>query len=321
MKENIFFWTGENFLIDEKIFQWKKIFLEKHWEMNYEKFSFPEDSFQKIFNWILAPPFLAEKRLVVVKWLPYSAGIKEREKFSDEELENFLEILPKIQEDTILVFVSPKADKRTKIFKWIQKIAKKEEFSHPDKKISEWVKKFCDRKKINISEKNISFLLQFTWKNLYNIVNELKKFKNFSWWNEILKENIEKNILNNSEVNIFKISALIASWDSKKAYLELQDLMRAWEEMHYIFNLLIRQFRLLLACFDLKYLSSGEIWKTLWIAPFAASTLKKQVWNFFLEQLLEKNKKCYEIDKWIKTWKIPSDEILALRIEKDLIFW
>ena len=320
MKENIFFWTGENFLIDEKIFQWKKIFLEKHWEMNYEKFSFPEDSFQKIFNWILAPPFLAEKRLVIVKWLPYSSEIKEREKFSDEELEKFLGILPQIQEDTIVVFISWKADKRTKIFKGMQKIAKKEEFSHPDKKISEWVKKFCDRKKINISEKNISYLLEFTWKNLYNIVNELKKLQNFSWWNEISKEDIEKNILNNSEVNIFKITALIASWDSKKAYLELQNLIRAGEEIHYVFNLLIRQFRLLLACFDLKDSPSSEIWKTLWIAPFAASALKKQVWNFSLEEILEKNKKCYEIDKWIKTWKIPSDEILALRIEKDLIF-
>ena len=117
-----------------------------------------------------------------------------------------------------------------------------------------------------------------------------------------------------------KITALISSWDSKKAYLELQNLMRAGEEMHYIFNLLIRQFRLLLACFDLKDLSSSEIWKTLWIAPFAASSLKKQVWNFSLEQLLEKNEKCYQIDKWIKTWKIPSDEILALNIEKELIF-
>lgn len=321
MKNNIFFWTGENFLIDEKIFQWKKIFLEKHWEMNYEKISFPEASFQEILTSITSAPFLAEKRLVVVKWLPYSSEIKEREKFSDNELENFLATLETIQEDTILVFVSPKSDKRTKIFKWIQKIAKKEEFSHPDKKISEWVKNFCDRKKINISEKNISFLLWFTWKNLYNIVNELKKLKNFSLWNEISQSDIEKNILDNSEVNIFKITALISSWDSKKAYLELQDLMRAGEEMHYIFNLLIRQFRLLLACFDLKDLPSSEIWKTLWIAPFAASSLKKQVWNFSLEQLLEKNKKCYEIDKWIKTWKIPSDEILALRIEKDLIFW
>lgn len=328
MKENIFFWTGENFLIDEKIFQWKKIFLEKHWEMNYEKISFPETSFQEILTSITSAPFLAEKRLVIVRWLPYSSDIKEREKFSDDQLDTFLATLEKIQEDTIIVFTCWKADKRTKIFKWIQKIVKTEEFKHPDKKLKSWVEEFCERKKINISSVNISYLLDLTWSDLYNIVNELKKLKNYvgtfgktsTHENEITKKEIDKNILDNSEVNIFKITALISSWDSKKAYLELQNLMRAGEEMHYIFNLLIRQFRLLLACFDLKDLSSFEIWKTLWIAPFAASSLKNQVWNFSLEQLLEKNKKCYEIDKWIKTWKIPSDEILALNIEKELIF-
>jgi DNA polymerase III delta subunit len=333
LKENIFFWTGDNFLIDEKIFQWEKIFLEKHWEMNFEKFSFPQDNFSNIFNWILAPPFLAEKRLVVVKWLPYSSDIKEREKFSDDELENFLETLPKIQEDTIIIFTSWKADKRTKIFKWIQKIAKHEDFKHPDKKINSWVSDFCVRKNISISTTNIAYLLSLTWSDLYNIVNELKKLKNFagspgtvlSAWVpglgvEIQKSDIDKNILDNSEVNIFKITALISSWKTKDAYLELQNLIRAGEEIHYVFNLLIRQFRLLLACFELKHLSSWDIWKTLWIAPFAASSLENQVWNFTLEQLLEKNKKCYEIDKWIKFWKISWDEMLALSIEKELIF-
>ena len=294
--------------------------------MNFEKFLFPQDNFSKIFNWILAPPFLAEKRLVVVKWLPYSSDIKEREKFSDNELEKFLEVLPKIQEDTVIVFVSWKADKRTKIFKWIQKIAKNEDFAHPDKKLNFWVKNFCDRKNILISDSNISYLLNFTWKNLYNIVNELKKLKNFCIWKnweklEIQKSDIEKNILDNSEVNIFKITSLVSAWKKKEAYLELQNLIKAGEEIHYVFNLMIRQFRLLLACYDLKKLSSSEIWKTLWIAPFAASSLKNQVWNFTLEQLLKKNKKCYEIDKWIKFWKILWDEMLALNIEKELIFW
>lgn len=325
MKENIFFWTGDNFLIDEKIFQWEKIFLEKHWEMNFEKILFPESKFSDILTAITSTPFLAEKRLVIIKWLPYSSEIKEIEKFSDDQLEQFLEILPQIQEDTIVVFASWTADKRTKIFKWIQKIAKTEEFKHPDKKLNSWVADFCDRRNILISTTNIAYLLSLTWKNLYNIVNELKKLKNFciseSWEKlEIQKIDINKNILDNSEVNIFKITSLISSWKNKEAYLELQNLIRAGEEIYYVFNLMIRQFRILLACFELKNLSSWEIWRELWVAPFAASAFKNQVWNFTLEQLLKKNKKCYEIDKWIKTWKIVWDEMLALNIEKELIF-
>ena len=176
MKKNIFLWTGEKFLIDEKIFQWEKVFLEKHWEMNFEKIILPGERFSKIFDAILAPPFLAEKRLVVIKWLPYSSDVKKNEKFTDEEIEEILNILPEIQEDTIIVFASWNPDKRWRFFKQLKNLADFEEFKNPDKKISEWVKNFCERKKILISDKNIQFLLNLTGKNLYNITNELKKF-------------------------------------------------------------------------------------------------------------------------------------------------
>lgn len=321
MKKNIFLWTGEKFLIDEKIFQWEKVFLEKHWEMNFEKIILPGERFSKIFDAILAPPFLAEKRLVVIKWLPYSSDVKKNEKFTDEEIEEILNILPEIQEDTIIVFTSWNPDKRWRFFKQLKNLADFEEFKNPDKKIFEWVKNFCERKKILISDKNIQFLLNLTGKNLYNITNELKKLKNFSEWKEISEDDIKKCVLDNSETNIFKITSLISAWKKNEAYFELQHLLRWGEDIFYIFNLIIRQFRLLIACFELKNLPSAEIWKILWVAPFVASTLKNQVWKFSIEDLLEKNRKCYEIDKNVKIWKISWAEMLALVIEREFIFW
>ena len=118
---------------------------------------------------------------------------------------------------------------------------------------------------------------------------------------------------------IFKITNLIASWKKAEALSELQNIITWGEDIVYVFNLIVRQVRLLLFVFEIKDKDSSYIARELKIAPFVASTLKGQVKNFKLEKLLQMHENIYNIDKGFKTWKIKWNNALALEIERGVI--
>jgi len=320
MKDNLFFWHWNEFLIQDQMKFWKDNFISKHWEINFEKLDINSNSFNEILWALLAPPFLWEKRLVFIKWIP---GWTKDKKLTDDQVETILNNLQKVDETSLVVFISSTPDKRTRAFKQITKELKAEDFKHPDKNLNSWIEKYCEKRQIKISSSNIKKLSDLAGSNLFRITNEIKKLQDFKNWEEILAADIEQLVWDSSEVNIFKITALISSGRKLDALRELQDLIRAWEDLVHIFNLIVRQFRLLVWAFEIKHLSSAEIAKELKLAPFAASSLKNQVWNFDLETLLTLHKKIYTIDKNIKTWKLKLDskwnKLLALEIEKELI--
>lgn len=320
MKNNIFFWHWDDFLIQDQIRFWKDNFITKHWDINFEKFDINNDKFETILSALLAPPFLWDKRLVFVKWIPASTKDK---KLNDEQVENLLKTIEKIDESSLIVFVSASPDKRTRAFKQIKVIAKIEELKHPDKKLEEWTLSYCEKRNIKLWKEEVKKLLSLTWSNLFRITNEIKKLQNYKNWEEIKSSDIDELVKNNSEVNIFKITNLISANKKVEAIKELQNLIRAWEDLVYVFNLIARQVRLLIWCFEIKEKESWVIAKELKIAPFAASALKKQSWNFQIEKLLKLHKKLYTIDKKIKTGQLRLDtkwnKLLALELEKEII--
>jgi len=319
MKDNIFFWHWDEFLIQDQIRFWEDNFIKKNWDINLEKLNINNNPFHEIAWAILAPPFLWEKRLVFIKWIP--TWTKDK-KLNEDEVENIIKTLKQTDETSLIVLISPKPDKRLRFFKQIKLLANFEELKHPDKKLNKWVFDYCEKRNIKISQEVVDELVLLTGKNLFRITNEIKKLKNYTNWLEIKISDINDLIKNNSEVNIFKITALISSWKKTEAFNELQNLIRWWEDLMYVFNLIVRQIRLLIWCFEIKWKDSWEIWRELKIAPFVASWLKKQVNNFKIEKLLKLHKKLYLIDKKIKTWKLKIDKkwkLLALEIEKEII--
>lgn len=321
MNENIFLWHWENFLIKEKFLFWKKSFLEKYWDFWVEIFDGNNDNFKNILDSFISMWFFSEKKIVFIKNLPPSTKDKN---ISDEEIESLEKSLEKVPENILLVFISPSPDKRKRLFKIISKIAKIENFPHPDRDLQLFTENLFKKESLNISKENIKFFLELVWKNLFTISNEIKKLKYFKkTWEEILEEDIKKLIWDSAERNIFKILSLISAKKNKESFLEFQNLMKWWGDIFYIFNLIIRQIRLLIWTFEIKDLSSWEIWKALKIPPFTASAIKKQVLNFDLKHLKSLHFKLYEIDKKIKKWIIKTDtkwnKMFCLALEKEII--
>ena len=316
MKDNIYFWHGNPFLLKEKEDYWKSNFIEKNGDINLEVFDGNEIWVKDIINSISALAFMWDKRIIFIKNIPPQVSDK---KMNEKSVEVLLHWLSKFPKSSIVIFISSKPDKRTKIYKEIIKISKVEDLSISDMKIGSWAKDYVKRRWINISTDLINKLIDLTWFDLFKISNELRKLSIYRNWAEIRQEDLVALTSNTSEVNIFKITNLIASWKKSEALNELKEIIRWGEDIVYVFNLIVRQVRLLLLVFEIKDKDSSFIARELKIAPFIASSLKSQVKNFTLEKLLKMHKNIYNIDKGFKTWKIKWNMGLALEIERGVI--
>lgn len=316
MKANFYFWYWDSFLIWEKEKFWKTNFIQKNWEINFEIFDWNEIAMNKILNWIESQPFLWEKRLVFIKNIPAWSWDK---KLNDSAIDSLITWLNSVPETTVLVFISSDPDKRTKIFKHISGICNTEFFEITNKNLFTYAKEYAKKNNINIKDDVLKILLDLTWMNLQKIASELEKLSLYKLWEEIIKEDIELLIQDTSEVNIFKITNLIAGWDKIKALNELQNILRWGEDVVYVFNLIVRQVRLLIFVHEMRDKSPDEIAKELKLAPFIVSTLRGQIKNFSLDLLLKMHKNLYEIDRRFKTWRIKWDKLLSLEIERDVI--
>ncbi len=88
---NLYLFTGENFqALNEKLSFWKKEFEKKHSETNIEQFNdVSQKDIPAIVNAIESQPFLADKRMIIVRDIPQSA--EKKKKLELDHLQDSLE--------------------------------------------------------------------------------------------------------------------------------------------------------------------------------------------------------------------------------------
>ena len=122
---NIFLFHGtDSFTSAEKVSNWKKAFLAKHQQSALETIQGKKLDIQKFKLNALSMPFLADKKLLILK--DFFASNKA------EALKEMSDIIEQIPESTILVFQeNTKADKRTSLYKKLKKKLPSRRIHHP----------------------------------------------------------------------------------------------------------------------------------------------------------------------------------------------
>lgn len=311
----LFFW--ENYFRKKLINSWKKAFKEKYNEHNIIHISnvFDYDLYFYEQN-LLSNSFFSDKNFFIIDDFPFE---------NDDELildskkiqEYFINILPKIPKENIVVFNNEKIDKRSKLYKEISKIWEIRDFSIGDEK--DLFQKLKDIYKDKVSVSALQKIIELKWLNFWNIVNELDKIfitKDFIDIADL--ELITKDI----EESIFEIINDVLSDDIKNAILKLRNLRDFLDNPYLLYNSLASNFRIYFYIFKLKLLwkSNTEIKSilNLWNRAFLVDKNYK----------LDKNKfiKMYEKIAWVdwrlKTWKLLWNENIEIiyEIERCLIF-
>lgn len=319
----LFFYGEDNFRLKQKIKELKQKFIDASLgDTNLAVLDGKTEPYDNIVRQILAMPFLAKSRLVIIENL-----LKEGK---PEVKEKIVEFLPKIPASSVVVFVEEGSpDKRTALYKKLNQPKTSQEFKLLEgAELNKWIKDEVRRRGGEIESDAIDKLVEYVGNDLWRMANEIDKLTAYRLQtpekigslstvvgSHIAVSDIELLVKPMVESNIFDLIDAIGAKNQKKALYELHALLEAGQNELYILSMIVYQFRNLLIVRD--FLDRGttnqyDLAKKAKIHPYVAGKTLAQARSYGLDELKNIYAKLLDFDCAIKTGKMESRTALDL---------
>lgn len=305
----IFLYGEDTYRSSQKLNQIKDKFIKEvdSSGMNLVTLDGAKLKFEEFNHQVKASPFLARKRLVIIKNLISENKSKEIQK----EVVDLLNVEWKNpQEDNILIFweSADHSKAKSKSALWDRLIKEKfaEQFE-PLKpvQLNSWVAKEIAKRGGQIDRNAIPLLAALVGNDLWQMSSEIDKLCNYCRTNAITAKEIEMLVKAKFDDNIFNLVDALGNNNKKLALKLMSDQFNLETDTLQLLGMLIRQFRILLLTKELTvdnpYLGKQKISQELKIHPFVAQKAEQQAKNFTLEKLKQIYQMLLEIDLKIKT--------------------
>ncbi|MDP1845352.1 MAG: DNA polymerase III subunit delta, partial [Candidatus Moranbacteria bacterium] len=242
----IFLYGEDEFRSQRKLTEIKNKFFEKNNPAPAGLFDFSEKNFdlEEIAMDASSDGLFSTKKLVIIKNL--LAAIK---KPGNEKFENFLKRKNKGDyKDVILVFwEGKKFAKDSKIYKFLQKNSKKQEFSFlKGVSLNSWIRQEVEGKSngaISIGKEAAEKLAVFTGDNLFLLSSEMDKLMAYRGKGEVMSDDIDLLVKAKINTDIFKTVDALARRDKKEALRLLHGHLNSGDDPFYILSMFFYQFR------------------------------------------------------------------------------
>lgn len=293
----------------------------------------------EIIRQVLAFPFLAKSRLVIIENLLMSAKKTKGDPAPKTQLlhlvgvtkvagktksdktagvqEKIGEFLEKVPESTVLVFAEfGNPDKRTSLFKKLSKLKMAQEFKPLDEmSVKKWIREEVQRVGGEITPDAVERLFISVGADLWRLSNEIMKLVTYN--PKITGETVELLVRAQIQSDIFKLIDAVASSKQKLALKELHELLANGENELYILSMIVYQYRNMLVIKDFVnrgVSSQWELAKTAGLHPFVAGKTLSLVRNYNIDDLKNIYAKLLEQDLAIKTGKMEPQTALDLLV-------
>lgn len=255
--------------------------------LNFIKIDFKEKDLTDFKQVVETISMFDEKKLIIL------------ENIFQEEI---LEYLKNRKIDDIVIFWAEDVDSKNKLFQFLKKKAKVQEFKFlKGNQLNNWIKDYVKKEKADIENLAVEKLVEYVGSDLWRMSNELDKLISFS--RDIKEESIKKLVKPEIDVNIFDLIDALGVKNKKRALELIHDHLKKGESEGYLLNRFVYQFRNLI-----KVKTGGG--KDL--HPFVFRKTQSQVRNFDFDELKKIYRKLLEIDLDIKTGKIDARTALEL---------
>ncbi len=226
----------------------------------------------EIMEQILASPFLAEKRMIVLENLLSAA---KKDGLQEEILKRIEE--KKLPDSTVYVFWENWSKTKTNTAKKLFNRLYKEKFAqkfetYTGAKLTAWTAEEIKNQGGKISRTALDYLTQNTGADMWRLNSLIAQLINYRQGKEIQIADINLFIEEKVDDNIFNLVDAIVARQTKQVYQMIQEQYRLGKDSSYVFSMILRQFRILLEMRDLfereDSVSSDILAKKLELHPY-----------------------------------------------------
>jgi DNA polymerase-3 subunit delta len=270
-------------------------------------------------------PFLAEKRLVIVKGLlqrfqPPDRPTRQRrgrkstsQPDGHEALAAYIGTIPG---STILVLVEDEIKNTNPLFNALSGKAKVQSFPLlRESRLKQWVQNRVKEEGGSITPGAVDLLARLVGSNLWIMSSEISKLLLLTAGKRISEEDIKRAVGYTQQTNIFAVVDAIVESKAKIASQLLQQLLNEGASPSFVMVMLARQLRLIVRTRDIQTarMSANELRSRLGLASeFVARKTLEQARHYSLPRLKQVYRQLLETDLAIKTGKYEPE--LALNI-------
>ncbi len=261
MWKNIYLFAGDPYLVQKKVKTWTASFEKKHGgNLNIAKVSLDkEEDMATITQEIASMPFLTPFKLIFVYNVLDNRGSGTDEEESGSKHKNiydrFLVTCEEAPESSIVVFVSPKADKRRNLYKNIPATNRKEFKIGPDGTVEGYDEKnshltlsefFFDEFDRKIPHETIRYLIQTLTSekkreelDLFEIENLLVRINLFADQRPATPADVDTVAVRPVSHHIFDLSNALLEKDMSRTITILDTLLHSGEDIYMLWGFII----------------------------------------------------------------------------------
>ncbi len=320
----IFIYGEDTFRAREKVAVMKKRFCEKFDSsgMNLAEFDLSSggvvSSFGEIMQSIQSPPFLGEKRMVVIHEL---LGSVESVK---EKVKPWVEGLSNIPDSTIVILVDEaEPEKLVKHLIYKAFLGKSEVHEYPfpvlqGAELTRWVAARSQALGAKFDRPALMSLVERVGADLWQMNNELGKLMAYADGQRITQEMVAEFVRASFEDQIFQLVDAVAHRNAAQAIRLLEEERQSGATDQYIFGMLARQIRILLGTRSIldrnDRATKQEVASELSLHPFVAQKALAQAQSFEIEDLKRAHALLFELDRASKTGRMNAELAVDLLV-------
>ena len=274
-------------------------FAKKHGDLAVEKFDAEEVEFQTILDAVQSLPFLAERKMVVVR----DAG-------KNKELAEQIEQIISSKADSVdLILYDPLTDKRTAFYKTLKSKAQFEEYNELDTaSLAKWLINEAKKLGGTLQYSDANYMIQRLGQNQQLLANELEKLITYD--SKISRDNIDLLTEPTPQSRVFDLLDAAFGTDKQKA-LDLYADQRAQQvEPAAILAMVAWQLNLITLCKLAGDRQPSQIAKDAGLSPFPVTKASALAKKISCEQLKRLVHDAIEMDYSSKTKSYDLDEAL-----------
>ena len=272
-------------------------------------------------------PFLAERRLVIVKGLlerfepkgkSSRRGKNTQITNQQDEYKSLAAYITKIPDTTILVLIDGRIGSNNPLFRELS--AKAEVRSFPllkDAKLRQWIQRRVKEEGGSISPQAVNLIAKLVGSNLWIMANEIDKLLLFTSGRRIEEEDVNLVVSYAQEANVFAMVDAILGFKAKVAEQWLQQLLQRGAAPAYLLVMLSRQVQMIVRARELTNQGKPgtQIQNRLGLtSEFALRRTLEQADRYSWERLKQVYHKLLEADLSIKTGRYDAELTLNILI-------